>query len=90
MFTWLKNIYRFAVAASGSGLSLGTVADWFLKYGPLIAAAIEFVEHQRNEAAAQLSATKLERGFRVAIETHDTTDLEAAVREHIGRDGLQP
>lgn len=94
MFAWIKNLFsrlggvlHLAATAMGSGVSLGTLAAWALKYGPLIAAVIEFVEQRKTEEEQHQAATDFERGFRVLTQTKNPKALEDAIRSRCGPDG---
>lgn len=87
LFGRLGGFLRLTAAATGAGVSLGTLASWAVKYGPLIAAVISFIEERKTDEERRRAATDFERGFRVLVETKNTQALEDAIRDHCGPDG---
>lgn len=84
---WVGGAFGLLKGAMGSGVSLGTLASWAFKYGPLIAAVIEFIETQKGDREKREAATEVERGFRVLTETKNPKPLEDAIRARCRTDG---
>jgi hypothetical protein len=65
---------------------LQTVIAGLWKYGPAIAAFLDFLNARRAQGDAEIG-TDLERGFRVLTKTKSPTALYNAVASRCGDDG---
>jgi hypothetical protein len=66
---------------------LQTVIAGLWKYGPAIAAFIEFLQVRHQESGDDQVATDFERGFRVLTQTKSPKALRDAIGSRCGPDG---
>lgn len=76
----------------GTALSLASPEDIVkivATYGPAIEALIEFIEMHHDEKVRAQSMDSITRGFQIAKQTGDPSEVQAAIRSHCTPDGCR-
>lgn len=70
-----------------SAMPVGDMVKDLVAYLPLIEQVFESVKQIRDDEARALSMNNITRGIQYAIQAGDTSQLEAAIRDHCSSTG---